>query len=184
MHSFAHSPIVKLFVCRRINDNQCLLPSNALNGRGPICKMICLTKDNLTLENIFCSNLAFRRVADVIWVSCLQQINMKVKCSHSSFPLYSPVLILNHNTRIERPEALYFKGKERNCYCVEKIVARDILDTIFQFSAHHTVRSHLTDVTNIRKGQSQSSRHFRQPEKSTGGQGDRDTIMVCSCYGK
>ena len=94
------------------------------------------------------------------------------------------VLILNHKTRIVRPEALYFKGKERKCYCAGKIVARDILDTIFQFSAHHTVRSHLTDVTNIRKGQSQSSRHFRQPEKSTGGQGDRDTIMVCSCYGK
>ena len=61
------------------------------------------------------------------------------------------VLILNHKTRIVRPEALYFKGKERKCYCAGKIVARDILDTIFQFSAHHTVRSHLTDVTNIRK---------------------------------
>ena len=56
------------------------------------------------------------------------------------------------------------------------------------------MRSHLTDVTNIRKGQTQSSRHFRHPEKSSGGggggggQGEAkwwkcvdDTIGVCTC---
>ena len=70
-------------------------------------------------------------------------------------------------------------------YCAKKIVARDILDTIFQFSAHHSVRSHLTDVTNIRKGQTQSShlistlptlKRLLVVESEI-----CDSIMVCNC---